>query len=133
MINFNLNNWIYLKVFSHILPDSQFDPVNPSGQTHVYILIASLHVPLCWQGRRSHSSMSVKQILSSLFIYKKEIHPQVYISNTAKFITCLTLIPGVACHTSTIVLIDMVITRPMILTWVTGTLVYVWNVKFNLN
>lgn len=133
MINFNLNNWIYLTVLSHILPDSQFVPVNPSGQTHVYILIASVHVPLCWQGRGSQSSMSIKRTLSSLFMYKKKIYPQVYISNTAKFVTCLTLIPGVACHTTTIVLIDMVTTRPMILTWVTSTLVDVWNVKFNSN
>lgn len=67
--------------------------------------------------------MSVKQTLSSLFLYNQEIHPQVYISSIAKFVTCLTLIPGVACHTSTIVLIDIVTARPTILTWVTGTIV----------
>lgn len=66
--------------------------------------------------------MSVKQT-SSLFMYNQEIHPQVYISNTAKFVTCLTLISGVACHTSTIVLIDIVTARPTILTWVTGTII----------
>lgn len=115
------------------MPDSQFNPVNPSGQAHVYILIASVHVPLCWQGRGEHSSMSVKRTLSSLFMYKREINPRVNISNTAKFVTCLTLISAVSCHTSTIVLIDKVITRPLILAWVTGTLVDVWKVNFNLN
>lgn len=37
--------------------------------------------------------------------------------------TCLTLISAVSRHTSTVVMIDLVITRPLILTGVTGTLV----------